>query len=503
MRASTTARRSFRALCLLAFATGAYADAVAELQDTVANVADKVRPCVVSIVTRQELARPPVAMPAPPNQRGPQFGEARGSGMLFRETDQYYYILTNAHVVRGAPDGKVKVKLVAERSERDGTVIGTPDRRNDTAVVRIDRVDGEHLPMIAFGNVKDLRVGQFVLAIGSPFDFESSVTLGIVSSLNRELREPEDPREGARQPETYRGLIQADAAINPGNSGGPLVNLKGEVIGITFAIFSPGAAGNVGIGFAIPIDRAQRSLEDLIQKGHVVRGYMGVQILDLSEKARREQVSVDEVRKHFGVDTGVLVASVADGTPAKQAGLQQGDVIVAVNGEAVDTSGDLQDKVSVIAPGTEIALSVYRDGQKMEVHLTLGELPVAPVPDGAAPPEAPKPRANPLGIKVEKLTAEKAKELGLEPAGLLVTAAEEGGVGAANGLVPRTVILAGRRTGQERVVLDSVADFEALIDAASAQGDLVSLWLSVAADGKTRVPVHIFFRVPKAGEGGE
>jgi len=280
--------------------------AALELQNAVTDVAERVRPSVVSITAEQE--QPSIAMPLPQGVPTPRFGLARGTGMIYKEAGDAWYILTNAHVVRGARSREVKVQILAEREERGGTVVAL-DRRTDTAIVRLERKPDDQLRPITIGKVEELRPGSFVIAIGSPFGFESSVSFGVVSGLDRELREPTDGQAPGRQAEVYRGLIQTDASINPGNSGGPLVNLAGEVVGINFAIYSPGVAGNVGVGFAIPIDRAVRSAEDIIEHGRVRRGYLGVLVTDLADQARDMGASLEQLRKLLGVDEGACPCS--------------------------------------------------------------------------------------------------------------------------------------------------------------------------------------------------
>ena len=462
-----------------------------ELQNKIADIAAQVKPCVVSITS----TRAPAGDLRLPGGRQPQFGQARGTGMLFRETDEYYYILTNAHVVRGAKDNKVQVKLVAERSEREGVVIGVPDRRTDTALVRIDRNGEEKLPLVKFGTVEDLRVGDFVLAVGSPFDFEASVTFGVVSSLNRELEEPlEGAENGAR--EHYRGLIQTDASINPGNSGGPLVDLKGEVIGINFAIFSPGAAGNIGIGFAIPIDRSLPVINDLLEHGHAVRGYLGIYVVSLDDQAKALDVTFDQLKELLGTDIGVYVDRVSPDGPAGQAGLESGDVILAVNGQKVNTSGELVDRVSGLAPGTEVKLDILRATNPLSINVTLGMLPVQAPQPGAAPPVGPAAK-DPLSLQLEVLTPDKAKELGVAPQGLLLTGIGNQDLAAKYGLVPGTVLLAGRRPGQEFVAFKTVDDYLKLVSGAAEKGELITLRVNSPLGEQQRAQRNLLVKIPK------
>jgi len=457
---------------------------VLDLQNAVTDVADKVRPSVVSITAEQE--QPNLGLQLPQGSPVPRFGVARGTGMIYKEAPDFWYVLTNAHVVRGARSREVKVQILAEREERDGTVIAL-DRRTDTAVVKLERKPEDRLRPVTIGNVEDLKPGSFVMAIGSPFGFESSVSFGVVSGLDRELREPTDGQTPGRQPEVYRGLIQTDASINPGNSGGPLVNMHGEVVGINFAIYSPGVAGNVGVGFAIPIDRAVRSAEDIIEHGRVRRGYLGVLVTDLADQARDMGATLEQLRNLLGVDEGAFVQQVNAGTPADKAGVKAGDVVVGLDGHLVTSSGDLVDKIGAVQPGTPVKIDIVRAKERLSLDLTLAELDLEAMPGGGGEePEQPTWAKDPLGLTVEALSAEKADAFGIAKQGVLVTAVEPTGFGAARGLVADSVLLRGM-LGDKVTVFESVADYHEF----------------VAAGMKAKAPVVLWYNAPSEAAGGE
>lgn len=264
-----------------------------------------------------------------PEQRG------TGSGFII-STDGL--ILTNAHVVEGAD--KIVVRLTDKR-EFEGKVLGT-DKQTDIAVVKIEAKD---LPALKMGDSNQLKVGEWVAAIGSPFGLDNTVTAGIVSALSRNL--PTDQ---------YMPFIQTDVAVNPGNSGGPLFNMKGEVVGINSQIFST-SGGFMGLSFAIPIDIALQVKDQLVKDGKVTRGYVGVYI---------QQVTQD-LAESFGLKTpeGALVTKIEKGSPAEKAGLKAGDVITALNDRKVTSSSSLPMLVSSLRPGTKAELTVIRDKKRL------------------------------------------------------------------------------------------------------------------------------------------
>ena len=279
-----------------------------------------------------------------PQQQQPQIRQGMGSGFIVEPSG---VILTNAHVVEGADE--VRVRL-SDRREFKGKVLGL-DHQSDIAVVKIDATG---LPTVKLGDPSQTKVGEWVLAIGSPFGFENSATVGIVSATSRSLPDG-----------TYVPFIQTDAAVNPGNSGGPLFNTRGEVIGINSQIFSR-SGGYQGISFAIPINVAAQVKEQLVKYGKVERGRIGVAIQEVSQS----------LAQSFGLDKpqGALVASVEPGGPADKAGIKAGDVLLAVNGKAVDRSAELPPLVAAVKPGSKANFDVWRDGAKRTIAVTVAEL---------------------------------------------------------------------------------------------------------------------------------
>jgi serine protease Do len=317
-------------------------------------------------------------------------------------------ILTNAHVVDGASE--VTVKL-ADKREFQAKVVGI-DKPTDTAVLKIEAAD---LPTVRLGNPGRTGVGEWVLAIGSPFGFENTVTAGIVSAKSRSL-----PEEG------YVPFIQTDVAVNPGNSGGPLLNARGEVIGINSQIYSR-TGGYQGLSFAIPIDVALNVERQLLEKGKVSRGRLGVGVQDLNQA----------LAESFGLSKpeGALIDMVPADGPAAKAGLKPGDVIIALNGQPVRDSRELPPRVADLKPGSEATLTVWREGKSLEVPLQVGEWQDK-AQAAAQPQDAPKGR---LGLAVRPLTPEEQQQV--EAKGGLVVERVTGPAAKA-GLQPGDVVLA-------------------------------------------------------------
>lgn len=318
---------------------------------------------------------------------------AVGSGMIFRPDG---YILTNAHVVHQAK--RIEVKLAGEKKPVEARLLGS-DPRTDLAVIKVPR---RNLPTVKFGDSDRAHVGSWVLAIGSPYEFESTVTVGIISARERELP---DPRLRGI---FHRDLLQTDASINPGNSGGPLVNSRGEVIGVNLAIYSP-SGGNVGIGFAVPINTAREILDELIERGTIERGYLGVAI------ERRDSEVLETL---YGVREGALVTEVREGSPAERAGLQADDVIVEFNGRKVSTPEELVDVVTATRPGTEVTITFLRNRRRLTRRVTVDALPAEL--GGAAKPERKSRRATVaageedlLGLTVVEITPRLVKQFRL------------------------------------------------------------------------------------------
>lgn len=326
------------------------------------------------------------------------------------------YILTNNHVVDGATD---VVVTLPDRREFKAKVIGT-DAKTDIAVIKID---ASNLPVITVGNSAKMQIGDAVLAIGNPYGVGQTVTMGIVSATGRAGLGIED----------YEDFIQTDASINPGNSGGALVNDRGELIGINTAILAPGSGGNQGIGFAVPVNLVRNVMDQIVTHGSVERAYLGVTIQEVTPAIARA----------IGLNgpEGALVSDVSPNSPAQRAGLQSGDVILAMNGTPVAESNQLRMNVSLMNPGQTVHLKVFRNGQTSEITAQVGTLPGQKVErasreGGAAGSQALE------GVSVEDLDAQTARQAGL-PAntrGVVVTQVDPGSAAAQAGLKQGDVI---------------------------------------------------------------
>ena len=356
-----------------------------------------------------------------PRQR-PQTGQ--GSGFIVSKDG---YILTNNHVV-GAAD-KIKVKLQNGR-EFLAKKIGT-DPQSDVAVVKIE---GDDFPFLPVGDSDKLEVGEWVIAIGNPFGLAQTVTVGVVSAKGRS-------RVGLAD---YEDFIQTDAAINPGNSGGPLINLRGQAVGMNTAIFSR-SGGYMGIGFAIPINMAESIREQLVKTGKVTRGFLGISMQDLTE----------ELSESLGATagSGVLVAEVLPGSAAEKAGIKEGDIITKMGGRPVEDMGKFRNRVSLVAPGTEVTFTILRDGKEVDLKANLGNRTDF---DGVA---AASGQAQALGLRVQELTKELAEELGYEVGeGVIVSEVMPGSPAANAGLQSGALI-----TSVNRKPVKSVADFDSAL----------------------------------------
>lgn len=344
-----------------------------------------------------------------PRRRMPRKFRQRGQGSGFIISKDGY-ILINNHVVGDAD--LIKVKL-SDGREFKAKVIGT-DPQSDVAVIKIDATN---LPVLRLGDSDKLEVGEWVIAIGNPFGLSQTVTVGVVSAKGRS-------RIGIND---YEDFIQTDAAINPGNSGGPLVNIHGEAVGMNTAIFSR-SGGYMGIGFAIPINMAKAIKDQLLKKGKVTRGWLGVVIQDIDE----------ELAKSFGLEKteGVLIAEVSEGSPAEKAGLKQGDIILRLNGKKVDDLGELRNKIALTAPGTKVKLEVLRENKRRTIQVTIGEQPA-----GKAIGMAQHEILGKIGLVVQDLTEELAKQFGYrESQGVLVAEVEPGSPAARVGIRPGHLI---------------------------------------------------------------
>ncbi|MCL2657170.1 MAG: DegQ family serine endoprotease [Betaproteobacteria bacterium] len=362
----------------------------------------------------------------------PRITQGIGSGFIISPDG---YVLTNAHVVADASE--VTVRLTDKR-EFKAKVVGV-DRRTDVALIKIDAKD---LPNVKMGDAERAKVGEWVVAVGSPFGFENTVTAGIISAKSRRLPD-----------ETYVPFIQTDVAINPGNSGGPLFNLNGEVIGINSQIFSR-SGGFQGISFAIPIDVAIKVKDQLQQHGKVSRGRLGVQIQGMD----------DDLAQTFGLDKakGALVASLEPSNgPAAKAGIEAGDVILSVDGQAVGESADLPRLIGEHRPGDKVKLEIWRNRATREITVTLDEMPGE---KGVAQAIDSKPGGK-LGVSVRELTAQEASQLNV-PGGLVIE--NVAGAAAQAGLQAGDVILA---VNNHRV--GNIAEMKQRIDSAGERFSLL------------------------------
>ena len=385
-------------------------------------------------------------MPQPKSKQ-----QGLGTGLVVKQDG---HLLTNYHVVRDAE--KIKVSLSDNRTF-DATVVGT-DPESDLAVLKIDAND---LQPVKWGDSESAVVGEWVVAIGSPFGLDQTVTAGIISAKGREV--------GIA---SYENFIQTDAAINPGNSGGPLVNLKGELIGINTAIKSRTGVYS-GIGFAIPTKMARRVLNQILENGKVSRGYLGVAIQDLNE----------ELAESFGFDgtKGVLVNDVTKSGPAEKAEILAGDIITKFNGREVESSRELRNAVADIKPGTIIAVELFRNGVKFNKEVSLETRDIQQMVQSRR--MAPT-RNNKLGLAVGPLTAELKRQLAGETEhGVVVTSVDPSGLGARGGIRSGDIILSINGTK-----IESVTGYEAALSKADWEK---GIRIRVMSDGVSR---FIFLR---------
>ena len=339
--------------------------------------------------------------------RQPALQISQGSGFIVSSDG---YLITNAHVVKGAD--KITVILNDDR-ELEAKLIGA-DPTTDVAVLK---VEGTDLPFVSFGNSDDMEVGEWVVAIGSPFQLQATLTVGVISAKGRQnlkITALED-------------FIQTDAAINPGNSGGPLINLDAEVIGINTAIVSK-SGGYMGIGFAIPSNIAKHVMQQLIENGSVVRGFLGVSL---------QPVDTD-MAEAFNLDKpeGALVAEVVKGSPAEKGGIKQGDIILEYDDTTIKTPATLHKAISFMQPDTIVKLKINRKGQLLTLHITIGKSSDSILATGGVVQQ--------LGMEVENLTPKIAKQLGYPPEteGVVITRIKPASTAAQAGLRPGFLILA-------------------------------------------------------------
>lgn len=395
------------------------------------QVAKKVSPAVVFIKVEKEVSQgtagfhTPLGSPfgdelfrhffgVPPQLQQPHQApkkrreSGQGSGFLITPDG---YILTNNHVVGDA--NLVSVQMNDGR-EYEAEIVGT-DPGSDLAVIKIDESD---LPFLRLGNSEKLEVGDWVLAVGNPFGLSHTLTAGVVSAKGRSGIGLND----------YEDFIQTDAAINPGNSGGPLVNLDGDVVGINTAIFSR-SGGYMGIGFAIPVDMAKNIKSQLIEHGEVKRGRIGVYIQDMT-KDLADSFDLEET-------TGILITQIVEDSPADDADLKQGDIILEIDGDKVDKVANFRNRVSLTAPGTKVKLTILRDGERETVKVKIGKLDTEVASAKSGSSDLPK-----FGLSLQQLTPELAERFGYDDEkGVLVAGVESGSLADRAGIRRGSLIL--------------------------------------------------------------
>jgi serine protease Do len=349
-----------------------------------------------------------------PQMRSPRryLQRGQGSGFIISKDG---YILTNNHVV-GDVD-KMTVSLKDGRTFTNAKVIGT-DPDSEVALIKIE---GDNFPVLPLGDSDKMQIGDWVMAIGNPFGLTETVTVGVVSAVGR----------SNVHIAAYEDFIQTDAAINPGNSGGPLINLDGQAIGINTAIVSE-SGGYMGIGFAIPANMARTIEQQLRKTGRVIRGYMGL----YGQAVTPQMAQILKLER----PEGILVAQVERGSPAEQAGLKPGDVILAMNGKAISSYDDFRNQIAIMAPGTKVMLPVIRDGKVSDVTVTLGERPTeaARAKQQQAVPES---QEQTLGVQVQNLTRDMAQQFGYQPGdGVIVSRVVPGSPADNAGVEPGDLI---------------------------------------------------------------
>lgn len=435
--------------------TEPYSTQPESLEDRVIRAVEKVSPAVVSISTERTIKRR-FEFPEEPFFRGPfeeffrrffefpfpeEFKEkGLGSGMIINPEGM---ILTNEHVLHDVDKDKIKVTLPDGRT-LDAELVES-DEESDLAVLK---VKAKNLPTVILGDSDNLKVGQFVIAIGNPFGFalsqlkkeyEPTVTMGVISATNRSMT-----AGGGGGRRIYENLIQTDAAINPGNSGGPLVNLKGEVIGINTAILTT-SGGSIGIGFAIPVNKAKRIVESLVKYGEVRWPWIGISMQELTP----------ELAKEFGVEKGVLVADVFKNSPAEKAGIKPGDVIQKINGKEVKSPIGLKNEVLKKRIGEKIKITLIRKGKEISLEVITGKRPEKIALRGEKGY-----RAERMGIVVESITPSLRKryEIPEREKGVVVVEVEPGSPAREVGITPGDVIIS-----INQIPISGVEDFEQVV----------------------------------------
>ncbi|MEK7825288.1 MAG: Do family serine endopeptidase [Nitrospirota bacterium] len=394
-----------------------------EMEKVFVQLSDRVKPAVVNISPSPSFVPPPQGPDEGQGEKPPEL-PGSGSGVI---VDKRGYILTNNHVVGEATE--VEVRL-SDKSRFIGKVVGK-DPDTDLAVIKVD-TDHE-LPFVPIGDSSKLKVGQWAIAVGNPFGLDRTVTVGVVSAMGRENINLS----------RYEDFIQTDASINPGNSGGPLFNIHGEVIGINTAIINFAQ----GIGFAIPSNMARDIMAQLVEKGRVVRGWLGIGIQQLTP----------ELASKFGVKEteGVLVSEVFDGHPAQKAGIIPGDIISGVEGKQVDTPAALARAIAGMMPGKKVEVEVIRDGKKRSLVVEITERKEEAV-TAAIPKEQPEIA---LGINVEDLTQELIEKFNIkEKKGVLITDVEPNSPAEKEGIRPGDLL-----KEVNKVEVNTVAEYNAVM----------------------------------------
>jgi len=424
---------------------------VKQLSNEFSNIVEKVNPAVVTVMSEKPINinnNLPFDFFSPNNPRGqrqhPRFSTALGSGVIVDSKNGY--ILTNNHVVSEAKE--VKIELIDKRVIK-AEIIGV-DPRSDLAVLKID---SRSLHEIKFGNSDDVRVGEWVLAVGSPFsaNLSHTVTAGIVSALGR---------SNIMSGDNYEDFIQTDAAINPGNSGGALINMDGELIGINTAIATGGVdRANKGVGFAIPSNMIKKVMNDLIDNGYVIRSWLGVYIQEVDDQMARAL--------NLEARAGALVNGVVDGSPAAKSDLKEGDVIIRFEGKDVKNPSHLKNLVSSTAPGTKARLRVYREGDLKSITVKLEELEQAESPVFASNSSQEQ-----LGIDVQELTEEIAYQLDIDPGetGVIISNVQQGSSAYKEGIRVGQLI-----TKVGSVSIDNPNDFHIAVKKLSETKDSIVL----------------------------
>jgi len=441
-------------------------------QGKIISAVEKVSPAVVSISTEKTVSTAmgfelPEWRSSPFDDFFKRFFEdfpqrsykakGLGSGMII---DKNGYILTDEHVIHGVDKDKIKVSLLDGRTLKANVIVA--DEEADIAMLKIE---GDNFPTVIMGDSDNLKIGEFVIAIGNPYGYalselkkkyEPTVTLGVVSAKERAMQ-----ASTGREVKTYTNLIQTDASINPGNSGGPLINIYGEVIGINTAIYTP-TGSSIGIGFAIPINKAKRLLDSFTKYGKVKWSWIGIYM---------QPELTEELAKKFGVKKGILVADVVKGSPADKAEIKPGDVIQKINGKEVTSPVELAEEVRKVEIGKEISLTLIRKGKEITLTLATAERPEEIAKKETEQEIKEGKEEELLGMRVESLTPEIRKKYNIKESekGVIVTEVESGGPADRVGITPGAVIME-----VNHKIIENMDDFEKTMEGIKP-GDTVLL----------------------------